>query len=146
MNSPSKPRPSFLSFLKKNTLPVGVLLVSVIALLFFSSGFIANLIYFADPKHQNQPLEAWMTPKYVVMSYDLPPQIVDDVMGLRPKIDKQKPLTKVLEDLDMTMDELQIKVDAAQAEHQASLEMKKPKERKDPPQKKAADAKSEPKS
>lgn len=127
-------------------LPVGVLLASVVALLFFSSGFIANLIYFADPRHQNQPLEAWMTPKYVVMSYDLPPKYVDDVMGLRPKIDKRKPLKDVLEDLDITIEELQIKVDAAQAEHRASLEKKKPKERKGPAEKKADDEKPEPKS
>lgn len=133
MSQQPAPDRSFLAFVKKNIIPIGFLLTSVIAVIFFSKGFIANLIYFADPRHQNQPLEYWMTPRYVVMSYDLPPPIVDEVMGLRPKIDKRKPLTKVLEDLDITLEELQSRVNQAQIAHLKSLEKKRPPKKEKPP-------------
>lgn len=131
-NQPAADR-SFLAFARKNMIPIALLSVSVIAIIFFSKGFIANLIYFADPKHKNQPLEYWMTPKYVVMSYDLPPPIIDEVMGLRPKIDKRKPLTKVIEDLDITLEELQNRINEAQAAHLKSLEKKRPPKKEKPP-------------
>lgn len=131
---------SFLAFVKKNIIPIGLLLASVIAVIIFSKGFIANLIYFADPRHQNQPLEYWMTPRYVVMSYDLPPPIVDEVMGIRPKIDKRKPLTKVLEDLGITLEELQTRINEAQAEHLKSLEKKRPPKKEKPAKPEAEDA------
>lgn len=132
MSNQSPADRSFLTFARKNMIPIGLLLVSIIAIIFFSKGFIANLIYFGDPKHQNQPLENWMTPRYVVMSYDLPPPIVDEVMGLRPKIDKRKPLTKVLEDLDITLEELQTRINDAQAAHLKSLEKKRPPKKEKP--------------
>lgn len=127
-NSPQQNR-SFFTFVKNNKIPFGILVISLLALAFFSSGFIANLIYFADPKHQNQPLEGWMTPRYVGMSYDLPPQILDDVMQLRPKVDKRKPLTQVVQDLGISLSELNEKIIAAQKAHLASLDKKRPKER-----------------
>lgn len=133
MSAQSKSDRSLFSFVKKNIIPIGLLIASIAALGFFSFGFIAKLIYFADPKHQNQPLEYWMTPRYVVMSYELPPQVVDEIMDLRPKIDKRKPLKKVTEDLGITLDELQLLVDAAQKAHLQSLEKKRPLEREKPP-------------
>lgn len=142
MSNPSSADRSFLSFAKKNMIPIGLLLASIIAVIFFSKGFIANLIYFADPRHQNQPLEYWMTPRYVVMSYDLPPPIVDEVMGLRPKIDKRKPLTRVLEDLGITLEELQTRINEAQAAHLKSLEEKRPP-KKEKPEKPEKPAKAE---
>lgn len=142
VSNPSSADRSFLSFAKKNMIPIGLLLASIIAVIFFSKGFIANLIYFADPRHQNQPLEYWMTPRYVVMSYDLPPPIVDEVMGLRPKIDKRKPLTRVLEDLDITLEELQTRINEAQAAHLESLEKKRPP-KKEKPEKPEKPAKAE---
>ena len=81
-----------------------------------------------------------MTPRYVVMSYDLPPPIVDEVMGLRPKIDKRKPLTKVLEDLGITLEELQTRINDAQAEHLKSLEKKRPPKKEKPAKPEAEDA------
>lgn len=120
---------SIFTFVRSNKIPFGVLVLSLIALGYFSSGFIANLIYFGDPRHQNQPLEGWMTPRYVGMSYDLPPHILDEVMELRPKVDKRKSLTQVIGDMDITLVELNERIIAAQKAHIASLEKKRPKER-----------------
>jgi hypothetical protein len=132
--SNSSPKKRFIfTFIKNNKIPLGILGVSIVAFAYFSSGFVANLVYFADPRHQNQPLEGWMTPRYVGMSYDLPPNILDDVMELRPKVDKRKPLTKVVEDMGITLSELNKRIIAAQEAHLESLEKKKPKKRERQP-------------
>lgn len=136
MSNSSKKR-SFFTFVKNNKIPLGILALSVVTLVYFSSGFIAKLIYFADSRHQNQPLEGWMTPRYVIMSYDLPPEVVGEVMDLQPKVDKRKPLSQVVEDLGITMSELNERVIAAQKAHLASLEKKRPEEHEKPPEPKS---------
>lgn len=75
-----------------------------------------------------------MTPRYVIMSYDLPPEMVGEIMDLQPKVDKRKPLSQVVEDLGITMSELNERVIAAQKAHLASLEKKRPEEREKPPE------------
>lgn len=108
---------TLITFLKNNWLPATVVALSLAALIYFASGFLLNLVYFNDPRHQNQALEAWMTPRYVVMSYDLPPRIIDEIMKLEPHIDKRKPLSDVASELNITLDELTAQVKAAAEKH-----------------------------
>ena len=46
-------------------------LVTVLAL-FFAIRATMQIIYWNDPRHQNQPLENWMTLGYIARSYSLP--------------------------------------------------------------------------
>lgn len=57
--------------------------VAVICLAsFFGAKSVSQFIYWADPAHQDQPLSAWMTPRYVSQSYDLPPEVVQQAFGM----------------------------------------------------------------
>lgn len=58
-----------------------------------------------------------MTPRYVVMSYDLPPHIVDEVMQLHPKVNKRKPLSVVASQVNISLNELTERVRAASETH-----------------------------
>lgn len=109
------------NFLKQNWILVSIMTVALMALLFFVFSFISNLIYFNDPQHKDQSLRAWMTPRYVVMSYDLPPRIVGEVMNLRPRVDKRRLLSQVADDLNITLEELTVRIRAAAKEHRASI-------------------------
>ena len=42
----------------------------------------AEAIYFNDPRHKNANLQGWMTPRYVVLSYDIPRDVALEVLGL----------------------------------------------------------------
>lgn len=42
----------------------------------------ANAIYFNDPKHQDEVLKDWMTPRYIVLLYELHREIVASSLGL----------------------------------------------------------------
>ncbi len=49
---------------------------------FFLTRSVLFAIYWADPAHRFQPIEAWMTPRYIGYSYDLPAEDVAAMLGL----------------------------------------------------------------
>jgi hypothetical protein len=51
-------------------------IVALCALGFFGVRTISSTIYWMDPDHQNQALAGWMTPRYVMRSYQLPPDVL----------------------------------------------------------------------
>lgn len=85
------------------------------------------MIYWQDPAHQNQDIEPWMTPRYVSLSYRLPPEILGPVLFL----DKDTPprrisIGTIAADNNVTMDTLQARIDEAAAAWWAELARKKP--------------------
>ncbi len=96
-----------LAFARQNWLPTSVFVIALAAFLLFSGRFVADFIYFNDPKHQDQALKGWMTPRYIGMSYSLPKDVVFDALGLE---EKQKGPRKHMRDIaaekGMTLDEM----------------------------------------
>jgi hypothetical protein len=90
-----------------------VLLISLSAAGYFGVQFAAEALYFADPAHQQQPLALWMTPKYVGLSWGLPPDIIRDVMALEPREGRPPKLSDVLQDMNITLEELEQRIQAA---------------------------------
>lgn len=106
----------FKSFLKQNWFIVSVLVVASIAALWFALSMAMTVIYFYDPRHMDEPLRPWMTPRYVGMSYDLPRATVLDILGLPKDVEKGVRLHDVSVDLGVSMPELTDRVrDAAAA-------------------------------
>lgn len=62
--------------------PFVVFVLSLGVCLWFAGNFIADVIYWNDPRHRNQALEPWMTPRYVQHSYGLKPKTVAEVLGI----------------------------------------------------------------
>lgn len=117
-------------FIKKQPLALSAFVLALIFLLFFSSRFILNFIYFQDPAHRNQALELWMTPKYVGMSYQLPPHVIDEVMEIGEKGEgKRIKLDEVIARLDISLQELEARVRQAAVEHHAMSEPERKDER-----------------
>lgn len=88
---------------------------------FFAFNAIAAAVYWNDPRHQDQPLAAWMTPRYVAQSYDIPP----DVLGPALFIDPTEPPRRLrLEDIatanGVTLETLQQRITEATAIFRAS--------------------------
>lgn len=57
---------------------LGALLVAA----FFAVRLTMFTIYWSDPARREQPIEGWMTPGYVAMSWDVPKPIVAEAAGL----------------------------------------------------------------
>lgn len=109
--------PKLKLFARRHWLPIAGFALSLGIAVWFGFTFLANAIYFNDPQHKDAALERWMTPRYVVLSYELPRSVVADVLGLTTADEgKRRRLGDVAENMDLTLDELTQKVrDAAQA-------------------------------
>ena len=70
------------SFARRNWLPLAGLAGSQLVAWWFAVGVISDLVYFSDSQHQAPPLESWMTPRYVGLSWDLPRPVVAEIFGL----------------------------------------------------------------
>ncbi len=49
---------------------------------FFGFKALSQYIYWADPRHQDQALAAWMTPRYIARSYSVPPEVIQTALQL----------------------------------------------------------------
>lgn len=54
--------------------------VAVALGLFFAARAVVFTVYWSD--HRDEAIAGWMTPRYVAMSWDVPPEIVGDALAL----------------------------------------------------------------
>jgi hypothetical protein len=98
---------------------IGVFSVLVIACgfgLWFLVDIVADFIYFNDPRHQDEALKAWMTPRYVGMSYGLPRPVVGELFNLGSDTPRGTTMRMIAAEQNLTLDALtQIVRDAADA-------------------------------
>lgn len=66
--------------------------LALLLTLFFAGRFVAQVIYWSNPDHQNQQVQGWMTVGYIGKSWSLPPREIDLIAGLPAPV-KGKPFT-----------------------------------------------------
>jgi len=88
--------------------------VALCALGYFGVKTVSSAIYWMDPTHQDQALAGWMTPRYVGQSYKLPREIVLEALMMDPDAPPRRiSISEIAQDNDVTLDDLQSRVDAA---------------------------------
>lgn len=97
-------------FIAEYKLPVAVFAISLIVGLYLAVRIVMDLIYFNDPRHQDQSLRGWMTPQYVMKSYDLPRPIVDEIFEIDPDIKQRRKMRYIAERMDLSLDELTVRL------------------------------------
>ena len=95
-----------LSFIKQNWLVVGLFLGSLAVALWFAFLAITDALYFNDPRNVDVALKPWMTPRYVVLTYDLPRPLVMELLELDPEDDRGIRLGRLAQDRNISMEEL----------------------------------------
>lgn len=102
-------------------------LTVLFVIVFFGIKTFSAMIYWQDPAHQNQDIEPWMTPRYIARSYRLPPEILGPVLFLEDGMPIRRiSVGRIAADNDLTMKELQARIDEAAAAWWAELARKKP--------------------
>ena len=92
------------------------LLVVIAAAGFFGSRAVSQMVYWSDPAKLDQPLQGWMTPRYVGRSYKIPPEVVQSAFNLeRPAVPRRISLETIAAEQGATLEELQSRLDAAVA-------------------------------
>lgn len=79
--------------------------------LLFAVRMVAFSLYWADPEHQYQPLEGWMTLRYVAHSYQLNPKDVDRILQIDAAPDGRQTLQRLMQQKNMTLHDLQLRLD-----------------------------------
>ncbi len=106
-------------FIRKNWLLVGLTLATLLVILWFGSRLVMDFIFFNDPRNVDVDLKGWMTPRFVVLTYDLPRDYVAEILELESE-DRGKRLRHVADDLGLTLEELTQKVRDAAETYRAS--------------------------
>ena len=82
-------------FFSKQPIVFGVFVTACLFALFFGVQFLAHFVWMHDPANRDQALEGWMRPRYVAMSWHVPPHVVREALqiGSPPKERGKEPLT-----------------------------------------------------
>ncbi|MEY8118840.1 hypothetical protein AB9F26_11305 [Falsihalocynthiibacter sp. BN13B15] len=82
---------------------------------------IVGMVYWADPMHQDRPLEMWMTPRYISMSFDLPREEVLDALGIKEgELKRPTTLRRISEHTGVDIKGLEAAVEDAATKFRAS--------------------------
>lgn len=90
--------------------------------LFFAIRAVAFLIYWSDPAQRDQRIEGWMTPRYVVKSWRLPPEVMIEALGEGPMPGKRRTLADIATDQGITLEELAARIALAAQDHRDGAE------------------------
>lgn len=103
-----------------------VFLIATGLALFFAGRGISRALYWADPAHQRQAPEAWMTPGYIAHSWHIRIEEVDAALGIEngPQLVGQRrpTLDAIAQALDVPVDDLIGRLDAVLPEIAAAPE------------------------
>ena len=106
------------AFVARNRLPISLALAALAIALWFGTRLVLDVVRFHDPRHDDTELEGWMTPRYIVLTYDLPRPYVAEILKLTER-DRGRRLKRIAEDQGLTLDELTARVRAAAEEYRA---------------------------
>ena len=96
--------------------------LGLFALLVFGGMATRQAIYWNDPGHRQQPLEPWMTPRYVARSYGLPPETMRTLLQLGEQPGTRQPtISAIAAEMGLSLPQLQDIVKTASDEHRAQI-------------------------
>lgn len=110
---------------RDNKLLVSAFVLAMAVMLFFAVRTAMFWLYWHDPAHRNQAIEPWMTPRYIAHSWDVPPPVVGDAMGLDPG-GPRITVTEVAVREGISVEDLVARVMAAIIAHRAARAAERP--------------------
>lgn len=104
---------SVIGFARQNMLPLAVLVSAIAVATYFGFQVIVDILYFDNHRAVDVELQPWMTPRYVVMTYDLPRPLVFGLLDFDPDADRGIRLRQIAERQDLSMEQLTARVRSA---------------------------------
>lgn len=100
---------------RQHPLVLSVFSLTVLLAGLFAIRAVVSLIYWTDPAHRDQIIEGWMTPRYVVESWHLPPEVMTQALGEGPMPGKRRTLDDIAEGQGVSVETLAARI--AKAAH-----------------------------
>jgi hypothetical protein len=105
---------------KNHRLLVSAFVLALAVFGFFAVKFVVHVVYWSNPDHHNQQIEAWMTVGYIGKSWHLDPRQIDDLAGTPKPQGRPKPLIDIARDQGVPVAEVISRVQAAIAQLSAA--------------------------
>ena len=99
-----------------------ILSVAIAVSVFFAVRLVAFWLYWADPAHQDQAIEGWMTPGYVAHSWDVPRRVTFGALDLSPQPGKPMTLKEIAQARGVSVEELTAELRAEIAAHRSEAD------------------------
>ena len=94
--------------------------VAALALtLLFGVRTVMFAVYWADPAHRDQALEAWMTPRYIAYSWQVPREVPEAALAPFARPGARPTLERIAAENGLSVSELTERIEAAIAAHRA---------------------------
>ncbi|WP_341861854.1 hypothetical protein [Gymnodinialimonas sp. 57CJ19] len=94
--------------------------LALLSTLFFGVNAARKAIYWADPRHVEQPIAGWMTPGYVGMSWSVPREIMRDALNLTDADRGPIRLQDLADQRSVPLSDIIAQINTAIAAHRAS--------------------------
>jgi hypothetical protein len=88
---------------RKRLLLIGTFIIALLITLFFGVRLVRRILY----RPTREPIRAWMNIGYVARAYGLPPQVLEEALGLPPgPPPDRRPLSEIAKAQNRTTDEV----------------------------------------
>ncbi len=80
--------------------------VATLAALIFAVRTVVFAVYWSDPAHRDVAPRPWMTPRYIAMSWDLPPEDIAEALKLEPPLPHRPTLADIARQRGIPVEQL----------------------------------------
>lgn len=87
---------------------------------FFAVRLALGAIFWSDPQNRDLPIAAWMTPRFVAMSWHVPKEVVIDALGMTPDGRGPQPLDRMAAERGVPVSDLIADLEQAIADWRAA--------------------------
>ena len=106
-------RERILRIWKRHPVLSALFALAFVAMIGFGVRTVGFWVYWQNPDHREQPIEAWMPPRYVGMSYGIPPEILGPLLGLQPGEDRHLTMGEIAAARGQSLEDLAAEIKAA---------------------------------
>lgn len=109
-----------LSFIRHHAILAIAFAIALGLTLLFLARFTLATVYWNDPAHRDQPIAGWMTPRYVVQAWRVPPELVARALDLDPAVARRLTLADLAQAQGRDLPDVIADVEAAIAQSRAA--------------------------
>lgn len=80
--------------------------LALVLALVFGVRAVRGYLYWHDPAHHDQTIAGWMSPRYVALSWNVPPEVVGNALGLDREKPKRMTLSELAQERGVTLADL----------------------------------------
>ncbi len=94
--------------------------LSLLVAAVFAVRLMLGVLYWSDPRHQDMPIAPWMSPRFVALSWDVPPEVVREALDLTREEARPGPLKELASRRGVPVDVLIRDLEASITRHRAA--------------------------